>query len=189
MKYSEELKRAMDLLAENNFIFLGQNMKAGGTSLFHTVKHLPEDQRIEIPVFEDIQAGMATGMVLQGLNVCSVYPRMDFLLLALNQIVNHLDKAEEMSDGMFKPRVIIRTAVGSNKPLMPGPQHCQNYYEPLKLMCENIDVVLLDSADKIYSEYEKAVKSTRSTILIELPDIYNQELTEDLKEARKGVIK
>src|SRR3990167_5318505 len=167
VKYVDELKRAMDLLADNKFIFIGQNVTAGGTSMFHTFKHLPIEQRMEVPVFENLQNGIATGMALEGHNVCSIYPRMDFMLLALDSIINHLDKFEEMSDGQFKPRVIIRACVGSVKPLMPGPQHSKNYTKALKEMVTNIDIIELLKPEDVYPAYEKALNSTRSTILIE----------------------
>ena len=173
------------MLGKEGYIFLGQNMKFGGTSMFHMIKHLPEEQRIELPVMEEMQMGISTGMALEGFKICNVYPRMDFLILAINQLINHLDKMEEMSDGQFKPKVIIRTCVGSTKPLMPGPQHSQNYTEALKKMVTNIDVVeLLDAAD-ILPAYTMAMNSTRSTILIEHSDLYNQDLKGELIESRK----
>ena len=185
MSYKEELIKSMKLLSDNGYIFIGQNMVFGGTSMFHTMTDIPIEQRIELPVFEDIQSGMATGMALEGLKVCSVYPRMDFLLLAMNQIINHLDKADMMSDGQFKPKVIIRTAVGSKEPLMPGPQHCQDYSTELAMMCWNIDVIKLNRAEDVYPAYEKALKSDKSTILIELPDVYNQEMTDIFIKSRQ----
>lgn len=189
MNYKEELQKATNKLGEEGYIFIGQNMQYGGTSMFHMIKHLPKNQRIELPVFEETQAGIATGMALAGEKVVSVYPRMDFLILALNQIVNHLDKAEEMSDGQFKPKVIIRTAVGSNAPLMPGPQHRQNYYEALKKMCTNINVFEMLTPEDVKNAYEIAMKSDRSSILIEHPDCYNKELTKELIESRKNIIR
>lgn len=183
--YAEELKKAMKLLADNGYIFIGQNVVAGGTSMFHTLKEFPLKQRQEIPVFEDIQVGMATGMSLEGLKVVSIYPRMDFILLAFNQIINHLDKCEEMSGGLFKPKVIIRTCVGSIKPMMPGPQHCQDYSKELKSMCKNINVVDLDSPEKVYPEYEKAMNSDKSTILIERSDLYNSNLIYDIEKSKE----
>lgn len=191
MNYKEELQKATNMLGENGYIFLGQNMIFGGTSMFHMVKHLPESQRIELPVFEDTQAGIATGMTLEGFKVCSVYPRMDFLICALDQIINHCDKMSIMSDGQFKLKgLIIRTAIGSNKPLMPGPQHCQDYTEALKWMCKDIDVVRLDSAEMIVPTYEAAMKSDYPTIIIEIPDMYNAELKEELIASRaKEVIR
>lgn len=189
MNYKDELIRAMNLLgAQKNALFVGQNVLYGGTSMYHTFKHLPREKMIEVPVFEDIQAGMCTGLALEGFLPVSIYPRMDFLLLALNQIVNHLDKAEKMSDGGFKPKVIIRTAIGSTEPLMPGPQHCQDYTEALTLMCKNINVVKLTSAEMVYPEYEKALRADTSTILIELPDLYHADLTKEFIASRQRIV-
>jgi pyruvate/2-oxoglutarate/acetoin dehydrogenase E1 component len=171
-------------MADNGYLFIGQNMLYGGTSMYWTINHIPENQRIELPVFEDIQSGMATGMALEGLKVCSVYPRWDFMLLALNQIVSHLDKAKEMSDGQFNPKVIIRVAVGSSKPLMPGPQHSNDYTEALKKMVTNIDIYELKKAEDVYPAYIQAMGGNRSAVLVEYPDIYNQEMTDEFIKAR-----
>ena len=189
VSYKEELERAMRMLADHpKTLFIGQNTIYGGTSMFWTINELPIEKRIELPVFEDVQSGISLGLALEGYIPVSLYPRMDFLLLAFNQIINHLDKAEEMSDGKFKPKVIIRTAIGSVKPLMPGPQHCQNYYNELKTMCKNIDIVLIEKAEQVFEEYKKALASDRSTILVEIPDIYNQELEGIFAEARKKTL-
>lgn len=186
--YLEEIRKSMKLLADEGFYLIGQNTRYGGTSMFHTTKDFPEDRRIELPITEEMQMGISTGMALEGMKVCSIYPRMDFLLLAMNQLINHLDKAEEMSDGQFKPKVIIRTCVGSIKPMMPGPQHMQNYTEALKRMVTNINVVELNKTDEVYPAYEKAVKSDRSTILIEKSDIYNKEIAfTDIKKSKEVI--
>lgn len=182
--YKEELQNATNLLAKEGYIFLGQCVEYSGTSMFHMIKHLPKEQRKELPVTEEMQAGMSTGLALGGLKVCSIYPRFDFFLLAINQIVNHLDKMEEMSDGQFKPKVIFRICIGSTEPLMPGCQHCKNHTEAIKKMVTNIDVVELLSAEDVYPAYEKALNSDRSTILIEHSDLYNSDLIQQLKESR-----
>jgi len=189
MNYKEELEKATNLLGEKGYIFLGQNMKFGGTSMFHMIKHLPESQRIELPVMEETQMGISLGMSLEGLKICSIYPRFDFLILAINQLVNHIDKVRIMSDNQFKAKgLIIRTCIGSNKPLMPGPQHCQDYTEALKLMCKDIKVIKLESAKHIMPAYLEAIESDTPTLLVEIPDLYNQDLTKDLIESRKKLI-
>lgn len=185
MTYLDEIKRGMKLLAESDFYVFGQNTKYGGTSMYHTLTEFPDDHKIETPVFEETQMGMSIGMALTGMNVCSLYPRMDFLILAMNQLINHLDKTEEMSDGQFKPRVIIRTCVGSTKPMMPGPQHMQNYTQALKLMCTNIDVIELNKTEDVYPAYLKAVNSDRSTILIEKSDLYNSDMVDEIHRSKE----
>lgn len=185
MTYLEEIKKSMKLLADNGYYIIGQNTRYGGTSMFHTLKDFPDEMKIELPVFEDIQAGIATGMTLEGLKVCSIYPRFDFFILAINQIINHLDKAKEMSDGQFNPNPIFRVCVGSVKPMMPGPQHSNNYTEAIKSMVTNIDVVELLKAEDVYPAYEKAVTSNRATILIEHSDLYNAEVKEDIRKSKE----
>ena len=173
MKYKDYLIEAMEILGkERDTIFLGQSVRYPGTGLFWTLEKVPMEKRIELPVFEDVQMGMSIGMALEGFVPVSIYPRADFLVLALNQLVNHLDKVEEMSDGQFKPKVIIRTAIGSVKPLFPGPQHMQDHTEALKLMCKNIDIIKLENKEDIIPAYKRALESERSTILIEIPDLY-----------------
>jgi pyruvate/2-oxoglutarate/acetoin dehydrogenase E1 component len=190
MTYKDELVRAMNLLgSQEHVLFIGQNVRYGGTSMYHTFKQLPEERMIEVPVFEEIQMGISIGLALQGFLPVSIYPRMDFLILALNQIVNHLDKAEEMSDGQFKTKVIIRTAIGSTSPLMPGPQHCQDHTEALRLMCSNMHVVKLTRAEMVYPEYKHALEREQSTILVEIPGLYNKDLEHALKESRKTTSK
>ena len=66
MTYLEEIKRAMKLLIDNDYYIIGQNTKYGGTSMFHTTKDFPDNRKIELPVFEEVQAGIGTGLSLIG---------------------------------------------------------------------------------------------------------------------------
>ena len=124
-------------------------------------------KRLELPVMEECQMGMSIGLALQGFIPVSVYPRMDFLLLAMNQLVNHLDKLEGMSRGQYRPKVIIRTKVGSKWPLNAGPQHTQDHTEALRLMLGRVVVVKIRSPDEIMEVYEEAIKQEGSTLVIE----------------------
>lgn len=176
MKYIDEIKEAMKLLGDDGYTVIGQSVRWKGTGLFWTLEDaFPMENRIELPVFEDVQMGISAGMALAGEKVLSIYPRMDFLIIAANQLVNHLDKMEELSDGQFKPKVIIRTAIGSVKPLFPSSQHMQDHCEALRKMLTNVDVIKLTKASDIVPTYKKAMKSKRSTILVELPDLYDTE--------------
>ena len=51
--------------------------------------------------------GMCAGLSLEGYVPISIYPRFNFMMLAINQLVNHIDKMKEMSKGMLIPKVII----------------------------------------------------------------------------------
>jgi pyruvate/2-oxoglutarate/acetoin dehydrogenase E1 component len=107
----------------------------------------------------------------------TIYPRWNFLLLAANQIVNHLDKLPDMSSGGYQPRVIIRTGIGSQRPLHPQCQHVGDYTEAFRLMCQHIEVIRLDEPEQIFPAYQRALESSevRSTLLIEYGDYYNEK--------------
>ncbi len=178
MKYFDELIRAMDFLASKpETLFLGQSVKWDGHSLFKTLKNVPDEKRMELPVIEDFQMGFSTGLALQGIVPVSIFPRWDFLILATNQLVNHLDKIPIVSQEKMRPKVIIRTSVGSRKPLYPGPQHCQNHTEAFELMLETVEVIDLIDAEEVFPSYVHAYERTdgRSTLLVEHADFYNEK--------------
>lgn len=176
MKYREAIVESMRMLAqEERALFIGQSVRYSGHAMFNSLEDakVPMDKRVELPVFEDTQLGISTGLALEGFLPVSIYPRMDFLIIAANQLVNHLDKWEEMSHGEWNSKVIIRTMVGSKEPLNPGPQHCQNHTKALRLLCPNMDIYKLDSANRVIESYEKALASPHSSILIEMGDLYD----------------
>lgn len=163
------LNQAMLLLAaQPNAIFLGQNVVYDGNVMFKHFEGIPLSQRVELPVAEELQMGMSIGLALQGFLPISVYPRMDFLMLAMNQLVNHLDKLPWMSEGQFTPKVIIRTKVGSKHPLNAGPQHTQDHTGPLEQMLKNVKVAKIRYAAEILRVYEEAIHHPGSTLIVEM---------------------
>ena len=92
MKYADELTKAMDFLAKDpKTIFLGQAVEYPGTAMSNTLKNVPKKKLIEIPVAEEMQLGISNGLALNNFIPISIFPRWNFLLLATNQLINHLD--------------------------------------------------------------------------------------------------
>lgn len=169
MTYFEEMKRAMRMLAQDTrTVFLYQNYGRVGWTLVD----VPEEKKIDLPVIEDAQMGFATGLSLAGYVPISCYVRWPFLLLASNQLINHLDKLEQMSHGGYRPKVIIRVGVGSTRPLDPGCQSTGDYTAAFRCMLTNVDVVTLRKPEDIVPAYAKALSSERSTILVEYGNNY-----------------
>jgi len=173
--YGQEMARAMQMLAKDpHTLFLYQNYGRVGW----TLADVPEEQKIDLPIIEDVQMGMSIGLSLSGFIPVSCYARWNFLLCATNQLVNHVDKLEQMSDGGYKPGVIIRTAVGSTVPLYPGCQSDGDYTNAFRLMLTNIEVVVLREAEDIYPAYTKALrlaKAGKSTLLVEIGNQYENQ--------------
>lgn len=175
-KYVEELSRAMEFLGEQaETVFLGQSVEVAGTAMRNTLTNVSEAKLIELPVEEDFQLGLSIGMALNGTLPISIFPRWNFLLLATNQIVNHLDKLKELTQVESPGKVIIRTGIGSENPLHPGPQHTGDFTDAFKLMCPNMNIVRLDTAESIFSEYKKAYEREDgvSSLIVEWSDKYS----------------
>ena len=175
MNYKNEMVKAMQLLSrDKRVLFLGQSVRYPGHLMFSNLEDagVPMDRRIEMPVFEDVQMGISIGLSLEGFIPVTIYPRIDFLIIAANQLVNHLDKIEKMSCGRFKPKVIVRTAVGSAIPFDSGLQHSQDHTEALRLLCPNTKVAKLQTAEMIFDSYKQALESDGSSILVEINDLY-----------------
>ncbi len=168
----------MEFLArDQRVVFVGQAVAVPGTAMTNTLKNVPRDKLLEFPVAEELQMGVTNGLALAGYVPVSLYPRWNFLLLAANQIVNHLDKLPLLSNGGFRPRVIVRTGIGSERPLHPQCQHVGDYTDAFRLMCKNIDILRLEEPQDIFPAYQKALERNdgKSTILVEYGDYYNEK--------------
>jgi pyruvate/2-oxoglutarate/acetoin dehydrogenase E1 component len=177
-KYFDELKRAMDWLGEkDDTIFMGQAVTYAGTAMTNTLKDIPANKKLELPVFEEMQTGITVGMALNGSVPVSIYPRWNFLVLGANQLINHLDKIDIMSNGTYKTKAIIRTSIGSERPFHPQHQHVGDFSEAFSKMFTNIEVIRLDQTEQIFDSYVKAYERTdgKSTILVEWGDYYNEK--------------
>ena len=163
------------LAKDERTIFLGQAVAVPGTGMSNTLKDVSKDKLIELPVAEEMQMGMALGMALHGRVPISIYPRWNFLLCAVSQLISHVDKLPLMSK--YKANVIIRTSIGSERPLNPQCQHTGDFTDAFRMMCKTVEVIRLDEPENIFPAYEKALlrDDNRSTILVEWGDYYNEK--------------
>ncbi len=178
MTYKKELIRSMNYLSKNpKTIFLGQSVSFPGNSMYNTLVGVPSKKKIELPVFEDVQMGLSIGLALEGFIPVSCFPRFDFLILAFNQLVNHLDKIRYMSRNEMRPQVIIRTAVGAKKPLDGGPQHTQDYSRIFKNVLSEVKVIKLEDKNKIFQTFKTIIKdkNKHSYLIIENGDMFNKD--------------
>jgi pyruvate/2-oxoglutarate/acetoin dehydrogenase E1 component len=78
------------------------------------------------PLSEDAMTGAAVGMALAGLRPIHVHIRMDFLLLAMNQLVNVAAKSRYMYGGRVHVPLVVRAMIG--KSWGQGAQHSQGLH-------------------------------------------------------------
>ncbi len=78
------------------------------------------------PLSEDAMTGAAIGMAMAGLRPIHVHIRMDFLMLAMNQLINVAAKSRYMFGGEVELPLVVRAMIG--KSWGQGAQHSQGLY-------------------------------------------------------------
>ena len=177
-EYFEELKKSMKYLGlKKNIIFIGQAVEDPGTAMSNTLKSVSKKKLLELPVAEEMQMGMTLGLAMDGNIPVSIFPRWNFLLYAVNQLINHIDKFKVMAGGKIKPKIIIRTSIGSQRPLHPQFQHIGDFTEAFKKMTTTIEIIKLREPKDIFPAYKKAYlrEDGKNTILVEYGDYYNEK--------------
>ncbi len=78
------------------------------------------------PLAEDAMTGVAIGAALAGMRPIHVHIRMDFLMLAMNQLINVAAKSRYMYGGRAAVPMVVRSMIG--KSWGQGAQHSQGLY-------------------------------------------------------------
>jgi len=176
MKYFDELKTSMEWLGKKKeTVFIGQAVSCPGTAMSNTLKDVDKSKLLELPVAEEFQMGLSLGMSFNNQIPISIFPRWNFLLCGINQLVNHIDKIDEMGASGFNSKIIIRTGIGSIHPLHPQKQHVGDFTDAIQSMCKNIEIIRLEEPKDIFPAYKKSYERNDGiqTIIVEYGDYYS----------------
>jgi pyruvate/2-oxoglutarate/acetoin dehydrogenase E1 component len=128
ISYSEALHEATDqeMARDASVIVLGMGVD-DFRGIYGTTKGLAQKYGLErvfdTPLSEDAMTGVAIGAALAGLRPIHVHIRMDFVLLAMNQLVNIAAKSRYMYGGAVKVPIVVRSIIGRS--WGQGAQHSQ----------------------------------------------------------------
>ena len=129
--YAEALREAteQEMARDGSVIVLGLGVD-DPRPIYGTTAGLAEkfgrDRVVNTPLAEEGMTGVAIGAALGGLRPIHVHIRMDFLLLAMNQIVNVAAKAHYMYGGAVAVPIVVRSVIG--KSWGQGAQHSQGLH-------------------------------------------------------------
>jgi pyruvate dehydrogenase E1 component beta subunit len=163
----------LKLSSDSKVRFVGYNV-ARGPQFNDTLTLCPGHCLIETPCAENLIMGLAMGLSLEGFKPIACFERMDFLLGAMDAIVNHLCTLPELSGDQFDFPVVIRTCVGSTKPLDPGPQHTRDYVSAIKMMAPSLRIERLLSIDDIQKCYGSVLSTREPIMLVEYRALYDK---------------
>lgn len=97
---------------------------------FGSINGIPEEfgpeRCFDTPIAEDSMVGFALGAALNGLRPIHLHIRVDFLLLAMNQLVNMVSATTYNSGGKLKVPLVMRVVVGRG--WGQGSQHSKSLH-------------------------------------------------------------
>ena len=128
ISYGEAIRSGFEYILRHNpqSLVMGQGLWSPwyvGNSMTDLDKKFGKDRVIDTPVSELATTGAAIGAGLCGYSVIMVHPRMDFAILAADQIVNQAAKWRHMLGNQGAPNVTFRTII--NRGGEQGAQHSQ----------------------------------------------------------------
>lgn len=124
----DELYRALraEMEADPAVLLIGEDVREYGGAFAVTddlYERFPE-RVLNAPISENSYVGVAVGAALGGRRVVTEIMFMDFITLAMDQIVNHAGKINYMYAGQFSVPIVIRTPYGGYRGY--GPSHSQS---------------------------------------------------------------
>ncbi len=129
MSYADAILNATKIMLTKNknvFVF-GQGVDDPkghyGTTL-NLHKDFGNNRCFDTPICEESMTGVGIGAAIAGMSPILVHQRMDFLMLAMNQIVNMASKIHYISDGKMNVPLVIRACIGRS--WGQGAQHSQS---------------------------------------------------------------
>ncbi|PYN92950.1 MAG: alpha-ketoacid dehydrogenase subunit beta [Candidatus Rokuibacteriota bacterium] len=131
LNYAEAIREGFaQALADDPDVFaIGQGVWSPwyvGSSMKDLDREFGRDRVIDSPVSESATTGAAIGAALAGMRVVVIHPRMDFMLLAVDQIVNQAANWSYMCGGRVSVPVTIRAIV--NRGGEQAAQHSQSMH-------------------------------------------------------------
>ena len=129
LSYAEAIREGLAVaMQRDDSVFLMGEGIADSSSFFGTTIGIVDEfgahRVVEMPVAENGLTGVAIGAALMGERPVISLHRVEFALLAFEQIVNNAAKTHYVSNGLHKVPLVIRMIVGRG--WGQGPEHSQS---------------------------------------------------------------
>ncbi len=176
LTYPEAIREALDqeMERDSSVVVLGMGVddpkRILGTTGGLLEKYGP--QRIfDTPLAEDGMTGVAIGAALAGLRPVHVHIRMEFMLLAMNQLVNMAAKMCHMYAGAVSVPLVVRSIIG--KSWGQGAQHSQSIY-PLFMNIPGFKIVAPSTPHDVKGCLIESIRDNNPVLFVEHRVLYYQ---------------
>lgn len=167
--FKKAINESMTEIGKLNSVFIGYNVKNGNA--MGTLAGVDDSQKIETPVAENLMTGIGIGMSFEGYRPVIYYERHDFMMVAADAIVNHVNHIERISHGEYKVPVILRSVVADSGPFYSGPTHSQDFTDGFKNLV-SFPIYVPSTGKEAVQVYKKAITSSRPCMIVEKKSCY-----------------
>lgn len=178
---ASEILRVLDRNLQNDPKFLISGLGVTDPKgVFGTTSGLSEkygNKRVlETPTSENAMTGVGVGLAISGFHPLMVHQRLDFFILAMDQLVNSAAKWHFMFGGQSSVPITIRLITGRG--WGQGPTHSQNLHSWFAHI-PGLKVVMPSFASEVASLLQASIDDPNPVIFIEDRWIHNQQVSFD----------
>lgn len=175
IKYKDAVTLATEesIKEHNNIVILGQDLTAwgGASGVLKKFAHIPPGV-YDTPISEAATVNIAVGLAMSGFRPIVEFTFMDFVLHAMDAIINQAAKMNAISDGQFSSPVIFRVVINSARGY--GATHSQSL-ESLFTKVPGLEVVYPATARDAYWLMKAALKSSKPVVFVEHKLLHENE--------------
>ena len=187
IKYSTAILKAFERLLkkDKNVFLIGQGLWSPwyvGETMKDLDKKFGKSRIIDSPVSENAVTGIAFGASLTKSRPIVIHPRMDFMILALDQIVNQAAKWRFMMGGNASTNLTIRSII--NRGGEQGAQHSQSLHSWLSHI-PGLIVLMPSTVQDAYDLLISGVKSNNPVVYIDDRWLYDLEASLNQRKSIK----
>lgn len=172
--YADAIREALsaEMQRDPNVVLFGEDIGLYGGS-FGVTRGLMDEfgpaRVVDTPISEGGFTGLAVGAALTGLRPVVEYMFMDFIALALDQIVNHAAKFREIYGEQAKVPIVFRAPAGAGRSY--GATHSQTL-EGWFMHVPGIKVVAPATAEDARGLLISAIRDDDPVLVLEHKDLY-----------------
>jgi pyruvate/2-oxoglutarate/acetoin dehydrogenase E1 component len=171
VNFMQAVRAALDnALADRSVVLLSQLARWGLGGLTSGLYERHGDRVMTVPVAENLMHGAAMGMALAGMRPVVLNERIDFLMLAMDPLVNHIP-IWPMRERMSMPLTVI-SVVGKGKG--QGPQHSKNLVGWFRSL-DGWDVLEPTSPESAAVSLKAAIFGSRPTMYVLHREFFKSE--------------
>jgi len=180
--FGEAIRQAYreEMLRDKNVFLMGEDVGRWGSLYRSSTGLLDEfgpEQVKDAPISEAAIAGCGVGSALMGMRPIVEFMYIDFISIAMDQIVNHAAKWHQLSNGKIKLPMVIKTQGGAGR--RNSSQHSQSL-ENWFVNVPGLIVVMPSTPYDVKGLLKSAVRNDNPVVFIEHKCLYfdKQEVPE-----------